>query len=492
MMATSIASGLPDVGVVGLPTGPERLTVGFFEMPADVEPGDVYNGAPVVRVDPSLGFLTVVSNEPGTFKAKVLLDDNVRYMEPTPWTNMILFTPNDPRYPAMYGPQQIGAPAAWDTTLGSTSVIVCVTDTGVRSTHEDLAGRFAGGFNFVGGNTNVADDNGHGTHVTGTATATTNNGLGIAGIGQSTYKHAKVLNSAGSGTWDGVASGVRWCADNGAHVQSASLGGSGGATVLLDAVNYAWNAGVVNVASAGNSGCEPCVGFPAAYTNEIAVACTTSTKALCSFSSRGPEVDLAAPGNGIDSSCYTSDTAYCSKSGTSMSAPHVAGSAALVKAANPTFTNSQIRSALENNAEDLGAAGTDNSFGKGLVRPDLALGGAPPPPPPPTQTSHVSGITGSFTHGQNANKHNVRCDVSVADQNNAALSGASVSLTWTKPGGATAQQSATTGGTGVATFTLNNQRIHGTYSCAVTNVTLTGYTYDPAANVVSSVNVVVT
>ncbi|MGQ0535186.1 MAG: S8 family serine peptidase [Methanobacteriota archaeon] len=488
-----LATGTSDVEL-GDPLAyrtPGRFTVGFHAFPVDLEPGDTYQGDRVLAVDPTLRFAVVESADPLALSVRLALDENVRYFHPDPVGSVIAdFVPNDPRYGAMYGPQQIGAPAAWDTTLGATSVILCTTDTGVRRTHEDLGtARYGGGFDFVNNDNDPADDQGHGTHVTGTATATTNNALGIAGVALTTYKHAKVLNAAGSGTWSGVASGIRWCADNGAHVQSASLGGSGGATELLDAVNYAWNAGVVNVASAGNSGCDPCVGFPAAYTNEIAVACTTSTKSLCSFSSRGPEVDLAAPGNAIDSTCYTADNAYCSKSGTSMSAPHVAGAAALLKAANAALTNADIRSALETNAEDLGTAGKDNSFGWGLVRPDLSMG--PPLPPPPTSTSHVAGISGSFTHGK-ANKHDVRCDVSVADQNNAAVSGATVSLTWTKPGGATSAQQAATGGTGVATFVLGNQRTHGTYTCAVTDITATGYAYDPASNVVTSLSVSVT
>lgn len=392
-MPTTLGTVPGDVPV----TGPERFAVGFHVPTEAFAAGDDYQGSRVLSVNHALRFLAVEADEPLAFKARTLLDDRVRFVEPDPMMQLIQFTPDDPRYANMYGPQQIGAPAAWDKTLGSTAVTLCVTDTGVRTTHEDLTGRYGGGHDFVNNDADPNDDNGHGTHVTGTATASTNNAKGIAGIGQSTYKHAKVLNSGGSGTWTQVADGVTWCADNGAHVISMSLGGSGGAQVLLDAINYAWGKGAVIAASAGNSGpCSDCVGFPAAYANTIAVSCTTSSKAFCSFSSEGPEVDLAAPGNAIDSTCYTSDTAYCSKSGTSMSAPHVAGAAALLKANDTSLTNSQIRSKLEGNAEDLGAAGLDDKFGHGLVRPDLAMGGgggggASPPGAPESLTAKHKG-----------------------------------------------------------------------------------------------------
>lgn len=209
--------------------------------------------------------------------------------------------------------------------------------------------------------------------MTGTAAATTNNGKGIAGIAQVTFKHAKVLNEWGWGVWSDVASGIRWCSDEGADVISMSLGGSSPSTAVEEAIDYAWDAGSLLVAAAGNAGCCDTIGYPAKYAKTIAVACTTSSKSRCDFSSTGPEVDLAAPGKDIESTCYESDAAYCKLSGTSMSTPHVAGVATLVKSLYPGNSNEQIRAVLEYTAEDRGSSGLDEEFGHGIVRADRSF-----------------------------------------------------------------------------------------------------------------------
>lgn len=356
--------------------------VGFHEFPRDIAIGDTYEGGRVVHVDSVLHFVTVETSDAASFELRAKSDERVRYVEANGFWS-VSYTPNDPRWVDQYGPKNIGAPTAWDTTLGSTTVKVCIVDTGLRSTHEDIAGRVAGQYDFVSGDGTAQDGNGHGTHVATTALAIINNGKGIAGMSQSSVLVARVLDDAGSGTYDWIASGIRWCADNGAAVISMSLGGSTTTTALGDAVAYAASKGSLQIAAAGNSGpCTNCVSYPAKYAEVMAVACTTSTRAQCSFSSEGPEVDIAAPGYGIVAGWHTSDTAYNTISGTSMSTPHVSGVAALVKSVNAGFTKEDLRTRLQSTARDLGPAGVDVDFGHGEVDAAKAVGGGTTPPPP--------------------------------------------------------------------------------------------------------------
>ena len=383
-----------DVRIPGGLDAPEAGTtswlVGFSEFPRDVRVGDSYEGGRIVHVDSVLHFVTVETVDTG-FRARAESDGRVRYVEPNGFWS-VSYTPNDPRWIDQYGPKNINAPTAWDATLGSTTVKVCIVDTGLRATHEDIAGRVVGQWDFVSNDATAQDGNGHGTHVATTALGITGNGKGIAGMSQSGVLVARVLDNAGSGSYDWIASGIRWCADNGAAVISMSLGGSSTTTALGDAVAYAASKGSLQIAAAGNSGpCSNCVGYPAKYAEVMAVACTTSTRAQCSFSSEGPEVDIAAPGNNVVAGWHTSDTAYNTISGTSMSTPHVSGVAALVKTLNPTFTKEDIRNRLQGTARDLGAAGVDVDFGHGEVDAAAAVGGGstPPPPPPPSGESRV-------------------------------------------------------------------------------------------------------
>lgn len=375
------------LGVVGADSqAPVRYVVGFDDAPG-VRAGDELHGARVLAVDDALRFASVVAGDERAFQERIAHDPRVRYAEPDPVMELLAYTPDDARYPTQYAPQLIGAPSAWDVTVGATSVAVCIVDSGVRSTHEDLAARWAGGFDFVNNDADAWDDNGHGTHVTGIAAAGIGNAKGTAGVANVAIKHAKALDASGSGAWSVVASAIRWCADQGAASIGLSLGGTSGSTALQDAVNYAWSKGVVLAAASGNGGSLDGVLYPARYVNTIAVGCVYATRGVCSFSNRGAELDLVAPGSGIDAPYWTNDTAYGKLSGTSMSTPHVAGAAALLKSAKPSATASEIRAALESSAEDLGAAGLDTTYGYGMLRLDRAMAalvaGAPAPGPAP-------------------------------------------------------------------------------------------------------------
>lgn len=224
-------------------------------------------------------------------------------------------------------------------------VRVYVIDTGIRTTHSQFGGRASNVFDAFGGS--GADCNGHGTHVSGT-------------VGGSTYGVAKgallrgvrVLDCTGNGTTSGVIAGVDWVRLN--HVAPAvanmSLGG-GISTALDTAVNNLHNANVtIAVAAGNNNGANACNNSPARAANAITTGSTTTTDARSSFSNIGTCIDIFAPGSGILSSWYTSNTATATLSGTSMASPHVAGVAALYKQANPSASSTTIRNAIVNNA----------------------------------------------------------------------------------------------------------------------------------------------
>ena len=165
-----------------------------------------------------------------------------------------IWTPNDPYYGQQWQYPKIQAPDAWAVVTGTSQVAIAILDTGIDQSHEDLRSKVAQNVNFTTSGS-FDDKYGHGTHVAGSAAAATNNGLGVAGTCPNcALYNVKVLGDNGSGAWSWIANGIVWAADNGAKVINMSLGGSTGSSTVEDAVNYAWNKGVVLVAAAGNSG----------------------------------------------------------------------------------------------------------------------------------------------------------------------------------------------------------------------------------------------
>lgn len=260
-----------------------------------------------------------------------------------------------------WGVSRIGADKIWDTTTGI-GVTVAVIDTGIETTHPDLQGKVTKGYDFVNEKESAEDDNGHGTHVAGIVTATQND-AGTIGVSHGTWvMPVKVLNSAGSGYISDVAKGIYWATDNGAQVINLSLGAPVDTDVLRKAVNYAASKGVLMVAAAGNEYGAPCQ-YPAAYSNVICVVAIDSSNRLASFSNIGGE--LAAPGVSNYSTFLGGTYRYLS--GTSMAAPHVAGSLALLRGICTDCTSSELIGTLRETAIDLGAEGQDIIFGYGLV-----------------------------------------------------------------------------------------------------------------------------
>ncbi len=272
-----------------------------------------------------------------------------------------------------WGVDRIDAEKVHSNNKG-TGVKVAVIDTGIDYTHSELNDYYCGGYDFVNGDNDPMDDHWHGTHCAGIIAAE-DNGIGILGVAPEVDLYAlKVFNSEGSSSLSSIVAAIDWAIDNDIQIISMSLGMDYNSSTLGAACNRAYDSGILLVAAAGNdgnsSGTGDSVDYPANYDSVIAVTATSSLDSRPSYSSTGPAAELAAPGAIIKST--VPGEGYLLSSGTSMACPHVAGSAALVWAANPDWSNTQVRTRLQETAEDLGASGRDPWYGFGLVDAEAA------------------------------------------------------------------------------------------------------------------------
>ena len=387
-------------------------------------------------------------------------------------------TPNDPQFPNLWGllntGQTIGsitgvagadidAVSAWDVSTGSRATTVGVIDTGVDYTHPDLAANIwsapsaftvtigglpiacpAGshGFNAITRTCDPMDDHFHGTHVSGTIGAVGNNGLGVVGVNWiASIIAGKFLDSTGHGSTSNAIDAIDFMIQTKAHfgaqanirVLNNSWGGGGFSSALQTEISNANSSNMLFVAAAGNIGIniDSTPQYPASYTvpNVLAVAATTSSDLLASFSNYGAgTVPLAAPGDIILST--TLGGAYRYASGTSMATPHVAGAAALVLS-SCSLSTAALKSNLTSNVDVLGSlTGLVGTNGRLNVNRAIRACGSPVVPSVPT------GLTATAGDGQ-------------------------VQLAWSASGGATSykvKRSTTSGGpyTTIATPTATN------------------------------------
>lgn len=380
---------------------PGDVIVGFEEGVSESERNEVLAKIGAIEEDEFEEIdAELVEVEPGEVDEaiKKLEDDpRVSYAEPnfivtadTHPTNPVN-SPNDTSFHELWGLHNTGqvvngvtgvadadidAPEAWGVTKGSSSVTVGVIDSGVDFTHPDLAGaqwinpgedclscRTDGvdndlnglvddwrGWDFVNNDNNPFDDNGHGTHVAGTIGGVGDNATGVVGVNWTTRIMAlKFLSAAGSGTTANAIKAVDYASTKGAGVTNNSWGGGGFSQALLDAIRNADVKDSLFVAAAGNDGvnADTSPHYPSSYDapNVVSVAATTSSDLRASFSNYGKKtVDLGAPGANIFST-YPGNT-YRYLSGTSMATPHVAGAAALIKAAFPSASDLGIKTLL--------------------------------------------------------------------------------------------------------------------------------------------------
>ncbi|APH07197.1 hypothetical protein A9C19_20320 [Bacillus weihaiensis] len=247
--------------------------------------------------------------------------------------------------------------------LGGTGygVNIGVMDTGIDNFHEDL--NVVGGETFVDGTSDYMDDNGHGTHVSGVISALNNN-LGVLGVAAEANLYSiKVLDNNGNGYYSDVIEGIEWAMMNQIDILNMSFGNSSSSLALEEAIDTAYNNGMLIVASAGNNGYSKkgSLTYPAKYSSVISVGAVDQYDNRASFSSVGKELELVAPGIYINS---TVPGGYSIFDGTSMAAPYVTGVATLLMQLMPELTNIEIRRILNDTARPLGES---FSYGNGLV-----------------------------------------------------------------------------------------------------------------------------
>jgi serine protease len=346
-----------------------------------------------------------------------------------------LAIPNDARWPEQWdlfapagGSYGANLPGAWDISTGAPGIVVGVIDTGYRP-HADLAGRFVAGYDFIGDTLVANDGNGrdadpsdpgdwitsnenasgyfagcgvgnsswHGTHVSGTIGAASNNALGVAGINwASKIQPLRVLGKCGGYTSD-IADAIRWGAGlpvsglpanpTPSKVLNLSLGGSGAcSSTYQNAINAAVAAGTVVVAAAGNSNSDASAYQPASCANVITVAATGHTGKRAYYSNYGSTVEIAAPGGDstlgktILSTLNAGTTtpgadSYANYQGTSMATPHVVGVVSLMQSVNPALTPAQILSMLQASVTPFpaGSTCTPSICGPGIVNAAAAV-----------------------------------------------------------------------------------------------------------------------
>ncbi len=341
--------------------------------------------------------------------------------------------PNDTAFVAQWHYPLINLPGAWDLTTGDPGVIVAVIDTGVLLNHPDLQGQLVAGYDFISLSSISGDGDGidpnpddpgdgppssfHGTHVSGTIAAASNNAVGVAGVAWNARIMPLRVLGAGGGTAYDVGQAVLYAAglpnDSGtvpaqpADIINLSLGGGPFSQNSQDIYTAARQAGVIIVAAAGNDASSQ-LSYPASYDGVISVSAVDTERRLAPYSSFGNAIDVAAPGGntrvdlngdgfpdgvlstGGDDSSGSTVFIYRFFNGTSMASPHVAGVIALMKSVNGNLTPAIIdqQLALGTLTDDIGVAGRDNSFGYGLINAQKAvttalnLIGAPPPDNP--------------------------------------------------------------------------------------------------------------
>ncbi|AXG09694.1 S8 family peptidase [Haloplanus rubicundus] len=282
-----------------------------------------------------------------------------------------------------WGADRIDADTVHDGGTTGDGADIAIIDTGIDSDHPDLVDNLGAGKAYVeagtdydgsscSGNGNTYhepwdDDNDHGTHCAGTAAGVANS-EGVIGVAPGATLHAiKALSCSGTGYLSDIAAGVEYTTNQGWDVASLSLGSSSDYSTLKDACQYAVDQGVLVVAAAGNDGpCSDCVSYPAKYSSVVAVSATDSSDDLASFSSTGPEIDIAAPGSSVKS---TVPGGYAYYSGTSMACPHVSGVGGLLMANG--YNGSEARSALQGSTEDIGLSASES--GNGLLNAEATV-----------------------------------------------------------------------------------------------------------------------
>lgn len=337
--------------------------VALLALPLSAGASDAPDASLVVTyVSGDLGRVTVSADQASATQRRLDADPTVAAVEPESVWRAVDTTPNDTLFSQQAGLAKIRAPKAWDRTTGDPGVLLAVVDSGVDLTHPDLLGATSSnGYDFVSGDSDPTDENGHGTSVAGIVAGRSNNGAGIAGTcWKCTILPVRVLDAQGEGRTFDVAQGIRYAADQGAKVINLSLSGPTNSTTVALAVAYARAMGAIVVAAAGNQEKVTDVltvpQYPAATPGVVAVMATQANDQPYSWTYRGSWTDVGAPGCNIaprKGGGYS--TAFC---GTSSASPLVTGVLGLAFSAFPQASSDAIESALLSSAVPIGSTVT--------------------------------------------------------------------------------------------------------------------------------------
>jgi hypothetical protein len=387
------------------------------------------------------------------FRSNSPVFDGIDIIQPN-YINELHVVPNDPWY-SLQQMHLVSLPQAWNYTTGSSMVIVGVIDSGMLKDHPDLQGNIffnqyeipdngidddGNGYiddycgwdfadapeladialgDFTVRDNDVTDENFHGTHVAGIIGAVSNNGIGISGV----CWNIKLLpvragfRTSGGGGYlqdDDAAAAIIYATDMGANVLNLSWGDPNYSAIIADACHYAYIRGVTVVSSAGNTP-GPNLNYPAKLASTISVGAVDPYKTLAGFSSYGPELDLVAPGQQIYSTYHASGPdIYKELSGTSMSAPFVTGSIALLMSLQPNLTPDEVRAHLLSSTDDLGTTGYDMYYGHGLLNARKLVESLSSPYIRVQSPEDHMGVTGDFdiigtVNGDNFFRYSVMC-----------------------------------------------------------------------------------
>ena len=431
------------------------------------------------------------------------------------------FVPNDPYYPMQWDLPLINLPQAWDVALATATsqVVVAVVDTGILSSHPDLAGKIQPGYDFISDSVSARDGNGpdtdptdtgdsltpgqssfHGSHVAGTIAGATDNGAGVAGVSDAMILPVRVLGANGGTSFD-ILQGVRWAAGlidvagrpaagglPRAQVINLSLGCTScfqqTAQDVYDAVRAK---GVMVVAASGNNNSSAPF-YPASYGNVISVAAVDMNLQRAPYSNFGPHVDIAAPGGDtskdLDSNGYVDGILstvgddsmaplkyiYKFLQGTSMASPHVAGVLALMTSVCPTITPAQVDTLIANGTlTGRGSAARDDFQGHGVVDAlagvQAAITGCSGPPQTPLASIDATPTRVDFGTATAA------ATVVIAKRGTGALGAVTAQVSPGAPWLSVALTGGTGGGLGTYAFSVNRAAVSngtGAYSGTVT------------------------
>jgi serine protease len=415
-MLIKFESGVPSVQPDGDVTGEDRV-----DLNVDLTIGiDLVPGIKIVNLSQPL---TVTDAK--EVAAELTSDPGVAIAEPNYIVQANATAPNDQYWSSQFSlwdTYGLNVLNAWDITRGSSNVVVAVLDTGSTS-HPDLNSQYVPGYDFISNASSALDGDGrdsnpqdmgtagwHGTHVSGTIAAATNNNIGIAGVAPNVkIQPVRVLGRNGSGTFADIISAIYWASGSGvsgvannptpAKVINMSLGGNAPCTSLLQqAINIANQRGTTVVVSAGNSNTLASSSAPANCNNVITVASIARNGNKAYYSNYGPAVEISAPGGdtrvdgGIISTLNSGSTSigspsYAKYQGTSMAAPHVSGAVALLLSKNPNLTPSQVTTLLQQTAKSTPCGA---NCGAGTVDVAKLLGATSSPTPTPTTSKTAS------------------------------------------------------------------------------------------------------